>query len=156
MISCRCLHHAGLSWFVQKLGYVPNALHVWDRLPIANFNNPKLGFGTYLPGNLSQTWWDWDRFYQKFASSKRWKEELKLPSSHGILVPQSAGGSQFSPIKILPFEGEIRGIHDFQIQLYYVIFPRWSRKTSMAKTSASYFFSMMIKSSLNTTKVKVK
>lgn len=59
---------------------------------LANFNNPKLG------SNLPKIWF-WFIPAHETVPSKKVEEELKL-SSHGILVSQSAGESQFSPIRI--------------------------------------------------------
>ena len=105
--------------FVPKLGYVPNAVHVWDRLP-GKFNNPKLG------SNLPEIWFWFIPAHE--LSHPRGGRRIGVLSSHGILVPQSAGESQFSPIKIAIWGGNTWNTWFSDT----VIFPR-SRKTSMAK-----------------------
>ena len=139
MISCRCLHHAGLSpsWGMYQM------LFMFGIDYLANFNNPKLG------SNLPEIWF-WFIPAHETVPSKRWKKNwcAEFPWHFGA---QAAGESQFSPIKIAIWGGNTWNTWFSDT----VIFP-WSRKTSMAKKNTKYFFSMMSKSPLNTTKVKFK
>jgi len=133
MISCRCLHHAGLStsWGMYQM------LFMFGIDYLANFNNPKLG------SNLPKIWF-WFIPAHETVPSKKVEEELKL-SSHGILVPQSAGESQFSPIRITIWGGNTWFSDTVIYSLAGVGKHRWLKPPQIT------FFSMMIKSPLNTT-----